>query len=70
MGIVRSKIVLKNPKQHELKEIEVDALVDTGALHLCIPERVAFQLCLKELYKREVTTADGKEYLCSYVGPY
>ncbi|MGR3178603.1 MAG: clan AA aspartic protease [Candidatus Anammoxibacter sp.] len=69
MGIVRAGIILKNPKQDKLKEIEVDALVDTGALHLCIPERVALQLGLVELYKREVTTADGKEHLCSYVGP-
>ncbi len=69
MGIVRAKIVLKNPKHDELKEIEVDALADTGALHLCIPERVALQLELEELYKRDVTTADGKEHLCSYVGP-
>ena len=69
MGIVISKIILKNPKHHESKEIEVDALVDIGALHLCISERVAFQLGLKELYKREVTTADGEEHLCSYVGP-
>ena len=69
MGIVKTNIILKNPKREELKEIKVDALVDTGALHLCIPERVAMQLGLNELYKREVITADGKEHLCSYVGP-
>lgn len=69
MGIVKTNIILRNPKRDELKEIKVDALVDTGALHLCIPERVAIQLELKELYKREVITADGKEHLCSYVGP-
>ena len=69
MGLVTAKIILKNPKQEELKEISVDALVDTGALHLCVPERIAIQLNLKELYKRDVTTADGKEHLCSYVGP-
>ena len=69
MGIVKTNIILKNPKRDELKEIKVDALVDTGALHLCIPERVVMQLGLDELYKREVITADGKEHLCSYVGP-
>jgi clan AA aspartic protease len=69
MGLVKSKIILKNPGKVEMKEIEVEALVNTGELHLCIPERVALQLDLKELYKREVTTADGKEHLCSYVGP-
>ncbi len=69
MGLVTTKIILKNPKQEELKEIKVDALVDRGALHLCVPERVVIQLNLKELYKREVTNADGKEHLCPYVGP-
>ncbi|HEO65874.1 MAG TPA: clan AA aspartic protease [Spirochaetes bacterium] len=69
MGLVKAKITLRNPKQDELREMEVEALVDTGALHLCIPEHIANQLNLKELYKRDVTTADGKEHLCPYVGP-
>ena len=45
------------------------SLVDTGALHLCIPEHIAIQLQLDELYKREVTTADRKKHLVPYVGP-
>ncbi|MBI4721418.1 MAG: clan AA aspartic protease [Candidatus Stahlbacteria bacterium] len=69
MGLVKATIILRNPKEDEIKEMEVEALVDSGALHLCIPEKVAIQLNLKELYKRDVTTADGKEYLCPYVGP-
>ena len=69
MGIVKARIELSNPRNRELKPMEVDALVDSGALHLCIPEHVAMQLALEELYKREVTTADGKKLLCSYVGP-
>ena len=69
MGLVNATIILKNPKESEIREMEVEALVDSGALHLCIPEKVAIQLNLKELYKREVTTADGKEHLCPYVGP-
>ena len=69
MGLIKTKIILKNPKETELNEMEVDTLVDLGALHLCIPEKIAIQLNLKELYKREVVTAEGKEHLCSYVGP-
>ncbi|MBU0568610.1 clan AA aspartic protease [bacterium] len=69
MGLVNATIILRNPKEDEIKEMEVEALVDSGALHLCIPEKVAIQLNLKELYKRDVTTADGKEHLCPYVGP-
>jgi len=52
-----------------LKPFEANALVDTGALHLCIPEHVAIELDLSELEKREVTVADGSKKLCPYVGP-
>ncbi|MDO8793372.1 MAG: hypothetical protein Q7J25_01990 [Vicinamibacterales bacterium] len=45
------------------------ALADTGALHLCIPEHVAIQLRLDQLYEREVMTADGGKRMCPYVGP-
>ena len=69
MGFIRTKIVLENPRNKELKPMEVSALADTGSLHLCIPEHIALQLQLEELYQREVTTADGKKHLCSYVGP-
>lgn len=69
MGLIQTKIILGNPRNKGLKPMEVTALADTGALHLCIPEHVAMQLELKELYKREVTTADGKKHLCPYAGP-
>ena len=69
MGLIRTRISLGNPKDPALSPIETDALVDTGALHLCIPEHIAVQLQLQEIYKREVTTADGRRSLCPYVGP-
>jgi len=69
MGLISAQIELSNPKNRTLRPITVRALADTGALHLCIPEHVAIQLQLEELYKREVTTADGGTHLCSYVGP-
>ncbi len=69
MGLIRAKIKLANPKDVSLAPMEVDALVDTGALHLCIPQHIAVQLQLTEIYKREVTTADGNKRLCGYVGP-
>lgn len=47
----------------------IRALVDTGALHLCIPRALAEQLRLEPLEQREVTTADGVKRLCPYVGP-
>jgi clan AA aspartic protease len=69
MGVFKSEIFLKNPTHPKLKAIKVMALVDTGALHLCLPEHLALQLELKELEKREVTLADGAKRLASYVGP-
>jgi len=49
--------------------MDVDALVDTGAITLCVPEHIAIQLAFETLEKRETTTADGKKVVCSYVGP-
>jgi len=69
MRLVNAEIVLSNPVNRQLKPINVVALVDSGALHLCIPEHVAIQLELKELEKREVTLADGNKHLYPYVGP-
>lgn len=69
MGLITAEILLSNPKKRELQPMRAKALADTGALHLCIPEHVAIQLELEELYKREVTAADGGRHLCAYVGP-
>lgn len=69
MGLVNAKIILKNPKVKKLKPLEVDALVDSGAVHLCIPEHIQIQLKLEEIDKREVILADGERKLVPYVGP-
>ena len=69
MGLIQTKIRLSNPAEPELASFETEALVDTGALHLCVPEHIAIQLELLELEKREVTLADGRKKLCSYSGP-
>ena len=69
MGLVFSKIQLINPVDRTLSFIEVEALVDTGAVHLCIPEHIQLQLQLKEIDRKEVTLADGSHKLVPYVGP-
>ena len=69
MGLVYASLTLKNPRTSELNPLEVQALVDTGSMHLCIPDHVAIQLRLETLYEREVTPADGTKRLCPYVGP-
>ena len=69
MGLVIAKIILKNPSKLGLESLEVDALVDSGAVHLCIPEHIRIQLELDEIDKKEVTLADGSKKLIPYVGP-
>jgi clan AA aspartic protease len=69
MGITRATIQLRNPTRPELPPLHVEAVVDTGALHLCIPQHVAIQLELAEHERREVTLADGSRRTVSYVGP-
>ncbi len=69
MGTVRADILLSNPRRSDIKPLKVTALVDTGALHLCIPEHVYIQLGLEELEKREVVLASGERRMVPYVGP-
>jgi len=69
MGLIHTEITLRNPRYPELHPMVVKALVDTGAITLCVPEHVAVQLKLDELEKREVTFADGSKKSVPYVGP-
>jgi clan AA aspartic protease len=69
MGLVNGHLLLKNPRMAELSGVEVDALVDTGAVHLCIPEHVRIQLKLEAIEEKEATLADGSKRLVPYVGP-
>lgn len=69
MGLIYADIELANAKNGSLKSMAVKALVDTGAMTLCIPEHIAIQLQLQEIEKREVTTADERSHVVSYVGP-
>ena len=67
--MINADIELSNPSQPDLNPLSVRALVDTGAMTICIPEHVAVQLNLNEIEKREVTTADEKSHVVPYVGP-
>lgn len=69
MGLVTSKITLSNPADPTVSPLTVDALADSGAVHLCIPEHLSIQLKLKEIGQKEVTLADGSRTLAPYVGP-
>ncbi len=72
VGLITAKIELDNPTRPGTGKVEVECLVDTGALHLCLPENVAIQLGYDLSAPTEtkvITTADGKKHLCPYVGP-
>lgn len=69
MGLNHANILLTNPNRPELHALEVNALCDSGATTLCIPEHVATQLQLERLRNREVVTADGKTQFVPYAGP-
>lgn len=69
MGHVFAKISLSNPRQTDFEPVEVEALVDTGALMLCIPMHIALQLNLETESMREVSAADGRSLNVPYVGP-
>ena len=68
MGFVHTEIALSNPQTGAVP-IHTSALVDTGALHLCLPESLARQLDLPVEKFRRVTFADGRSVEAPYVGP-
>lgn len=69
MGLVHATIELSNPREPDLLPLKETCLVDSGALHLCIPSRIASQLNLETNELRDVELADGKISTVPYVGP-
>ncbi|MBV8688114.1 MAG: clan AA aspartic protease [Alphaproteobacteria bacterium] len=69
MGLVWQHIRIANAARPELEEIDANALVDSGAIDLCIPQHIANQLRLAVAEHREVTVADGRREIVDYVGP-
>ena len=68
MGIIFQTIRLANFGRDDLEEIDANALVDSGAAELCIPQHIANQLRLKQIEEREVRIANGDRVLVPYVG--
>jgi clan AA aspartic protease len=69
MGLIHASVQLLNPSNPDVQGLDVSALADSGAVHLCIPEHVALQLQLRELERREVVLADGRRRSVPYMGP-
>lgn len=64
MGLVRQAIRLSNIHEPAIEEIDAVALVDSGALELCIPQHIANQLKLKHAGQRIIHLADGRRESC------
>jgi clan AA aspartic protease len=69
MGLVYQHIRLSNAAKPQMEEIDAKALVDSGAIDLCVPALVAKQLKLEAIEQRVVTFADGRKEAVDYVGP-
>ena len=69
MGLLHAEIELSNAREDALLPLTVNALVDSGALHLCLPQHFAVQLRLPVLDQRVVNLADGAPHEVDYVGP-
>ena len=68
-GFTSEKIQLRNSRMPELEAVEIEAVADTGAVHMCITEHIRIQLQIVEQDAREVILADGNRKLVPYVGP-
>jgi clan AA aspartic protease len=69
MGLSYCMLRLKNPRSPQSEPVDVEALGDTGAVYLIIPEHIRLQLALEESSKKEITVADGSKKMVPYVGP-
>ena len=69
MGLTGAKVRLRNPRLPDLEPVEIDALADTGSMHLCIPRWLQRRLQLEESEEKPVTLADGRVARVPYVGP-
>jgi clan AA aspartic protease len=69
MGLPYCMLTLRNPRSPQSDSIDVEAVADTGAIYLIIPEHIRLQLALEESSKKEITLADGSKKMVPYVGP-
>lgn len=69
MGTVYARIKLSNPTKPLLAPVEIDALVDSGAINLCIPQIVQRELGLEIKRTRMAQMADGSLVEVGVVSP-
>jgi clan AA aspartic protease len=80
MGHVNTKLILKNfgdtqrakkgqIREHEIRQVTVDAMVDTGATTLVINKDLFQRLGLDVMEEQEITLANDTKELCKLTEP-
>ena len=80
MGMVYAKLKLLNAgdivlfkrgmlEEDRIRQVEVEALVDSGTTMIVLPKSLCEQLGLDYVEKRDVELADGKAQKAEIVGP-
>ena len=69
MGLVYARLRLSNEARKDLRPVEIDALVDSGAFSMCIPEIVRAELQLETVETRKVELTDGTVRDVEFVSP-
>ena len=59
MGITFTRARISNPRQARRRFVELEFLIDTGAIYSVVPGSIARKLALKKLGREEFTLADG-----------
>ena len=67
--MVRADILMKSACFPKGRGAKVRVLVDSGAVHLCIPEKLRLRLKLEVIDTKIITLADGSNREVQYAGP-
>jgi clan AA aspartic protease len=59
MGITFTRAKISNPRQPSRRAVELEFLIDTGAIYSVVPRSIARKLALSKLDREEFTLADG-----------
>jgi clan AA aspartic protease len=62
MGITLTKARVSNPRQPRRRVLELEFLIDTGAIYSVVPRAIARKLALAKLDREEFTLADGTHH--------
>src|SRR5579863_2578747 len=59
MGITLTSAKISNPRRTRERAVEIEFLIDTGAIYSVVPRPIARKLALEKLDREEFTLADG-----------